>query len=1021
MTIPAGQLPLSPTITPGWGVAGAVLLITGLIYTLVGIKNRWIHTFFSTAYAAALGITVLIVYVMNVPVSNALQGGYVAAIVLSGCALGAASVFFKELTEGLGCALGGFCVSMWLLCLSPGGLLKPVASKAIFIACFTLVAFAFYFSRYTRDWALISMISFAGSTVVVLGIDCFSRAGLKEFWAYIWDLNENLFPLGADTYPVTKGIRVETAAIIIIFLAGIISQIKLWRIVREKRQQRAAERAEGQRNLEQEEADVGRQVEETTARERRAWERIYGDGEAGGSTLSGHGSEKRLRQSYNGSSKPRSEVEVYEMTDMSDSDRGQPLKDPMEKDQEGRVIVRVAADDVPEVSADTDDELDEKRGAAPNSTQRSSKISTENKRQSSAKSAPEAPEVVPLPFTVPATQADDARSEADRSSVATFAADDDLEQARVPRHSQSLARRLSQGSSKMLRSLSHRSGRTKHTSNLDAGQSSEDLVVPHVQHDDESSIAATFDGQSQYGSDRDSVLGTEQSPERELNLQISDKESRKSEIELPGQKDVEDRQRHSQHNDATSPVAIEGQKTPDPVPTGGDSKNADDSADGVEKSQKAPSAKPKSLASVNSARASLTKEHLPDSLSRVALSYRTNEWAKHLSYADAPEPDELVIEQPKPAKRNSVKERPAPVNVEELQQGADEGAPPPAIVRSDSRLSNASLQLDVSKRQSRQNVALSNASSPDKDQPFSPPLVPANPNMVRSASSAALRRTSSAFGPIAEEHDGVHYAASIHGEQDNLRQMSTSPTLSTGPALGHRQSAAGLVSYSSPQTLLGQREMFLRSRSSGNLLANLPEEVPATAAPAGSDAGSLYNYPAYAAALVADPDDIPLSQRKEMMRHNSLASLQGNPLLHRSSSGMDLPTERRPFDSHQPQRNSTLPTPAAREAQLANFRSSVAADLRSGSPMIASQSRATPFSSTTNLLTGGREAEVRRNIELQRNRIMEQKEAEAQQREMDRQQKEWTDRVFDERMRSGELIDAHREAMRKMQHGANGR
>src|SRR5687767_13817156 len=121
------------------------MLCTGIAYSLIGIKNRWVHTFFSSAYLAALGITVLLLYIMKVPLSDALQGGYVAAIILPACLLGAASVFFKELTEGLGCALGGFCLSMWILCLVPGGLLRPVASKAIFIACFTLVGFAFYF------------------------------------------------------------------------------------------------------------------------------------------------------------------------------------------------------------------------------------------------------------------------------------------------------------------------------------------------------------------------------------------------------------------------------------------------------------------------------------------------------------------------------------------------------------------------------------------------------------------------------------------------------------------------------------------------------------------------------------------------------------------------------------------------------------------------------------------------------------------------------------------------------------
>ncbi|KAF4963243.1 hypothetical protein FZEAL_10946, partial [Fusarium zealandicum] len=69
-TIPAGQLPLTPKLTPGWGVAGVIMLLTGVTHALIGIKNRMVHTFFSTALSAALGVAVLIVYVMKVDVSD---------------------------------------------------------------------------------------------------------------------------------------------------------------------------------------------------------------------------------------------------------------------------------------------------------------------------------------------------------------------------------------------------------------------------------------------------------------------------------------------------------------------------------------------------------------------------------------------------------------------------------------------------------------------------------------------------------------------------------------------------------------------------------------------------------------------------------------------------------------------------------------------------------------------------------------------------------------------------------------
>ena len=72
------------------GYAGDTLNTAWYLRALLG--QDW-----SVDYVTALGISVLIVYVMNVPVSNALQGGYVTAIVLSGCTVGAAAMFFAHL------------------------------------------------------------------------------------------------------------------------------------------------------------------------------------------------------------------------------------------------------------------------------------------------------------------------------------------------------------------------------------------------------------------------------------------------------------------------------------------------------------------------------------------------------------------------------------------------------------------------------------------------------------------------------------------------------------------------------------------------------------------------------------------------------------------------------------------------------------------------------------------------------------------------------------------------------------
>ncbi|EGU85785.1 hypothetical protein FOXB_03633 [Fusarium oxysporum f. sp. conglutinans Fo5176] len=980
-TIPAGQLPIEPRLTPGWGVAGTILLITGLAYGLVGIKNRMIHTFFSTAFAASLGVAVLIVYVMKSEVSDALQGGYVVAAVISGCVLGGASMFFREITEGLGCALGGFCISMWLLCLVPGGLLGPVVAKAIFIACFTVGGFAFYFSHYTRDWALILMISFSGATVTVLGIDCFSRAGLKEFWAWVWELNDELFPLGANTYPVTKGIRVETAAIIIIFLFGIISQIKLWKIVREKREKKAEEAAEGERNLREEEEQVGRNIEKANARERRQWERIYGDGDVGSLTASRDSddaeptNEKRYRSSQTDSSKTRSTSIVEPTLTLMSSDQ----------DEDGRVTVRVATDDtVQPVMGRGDQQLDTgttMQNLPLTGEEVDRRISTQS---SVAKSA--VPPVIPLPFTIPvADDNDDALTNGDRSSVATFADEEEDTGIHTSGHRHSLAKRLSRlsrGSMELLGNISHRSSRVfgDHQEN-EHGESTDELVIPRSRpRDDDGSVAATIDDDSMSGDGRQSRPISELPKSIEINAQLSEKDDKGKPSPSPIDQETV---MHADGNDAI--------KAEEPS-----------SAD-VEKSRSATSG--------SSARVSLTKDRLPRSLSRVALSYRTNEWAKHLSNAEAPEVDEIHIE----ASRNPVVptiEAPAPVHVDELRKSSAEGTPAPMIPRPDSQASNYSQT--ASRRTVKQHVPAALALLTGESQSRSPGTTPTSSLMART-SSGGLRIASGGIAPIAEEQIVPSLTPPTAEEETMGMQNLNAPAANES----QRTSTPGVVSYSSPQTLLGQREMYLRNKSAANLVPSSSDVNLPTRHRASSDAGSLINYPMYAAAIGVDVDDLPLNQRKELMRQSSLSPSVSTPSLQRLSGGSNsngFNSSEALLNTHQPKRVSTLPTSSAREAALATFRQSVQHELRAGTPVISNSGRETPF--TPSSLLASREVEVQRSVDMSRNILLSQKQAEAQRRETQQREKEWADKAFDERMRNGDLLDVHREAMRKLQRHA---
>ncbi|KAL7927981.1 hypothetical protein ACQKWADRAFT_318045 [Trichoderma austrokoningii] len=1028
-TIPAGQLPIQPVVTPGWGVAGAILLLTGAVYTIIGLRNRWINCFFSTAYLTSLGITVLVVYLMNVPVSLAVQGAYVVAVVLSGCVLGAASLIFKELTEGLGCALGGFSLSMWLLCLAPGGLLHDTLGRAIFISCLSVGGFALSFSSYTRDWAMIILMSFGGATVIVLGIDCFSRAGLKEFWAYIWNLNGNLFPLGANTYPITRGIRVEIAVIVIICLIGIVSQMRLWRIVRDRRDTKALKIAEDQRCLQQEEENVGRQIGQQTARERVAWEKVYGGRyipESNGvSTASYHSygtdSNKRQQRVHSESVYTESRTDGIEMTEMSDSSVVQAGTDgllSMELAKEGKITVRVAADEFLETPSNSEGEVTEERTdaiseAGASQTEAAKEKVVSQRRTSRQKNMTPTPQVVPLPFKTPTE--DDLKSIGDRSSVATFADDEAFAPATPIRNS--LVQRVSQSSVTLLRSLSQQ--RKKNASperQLETGESTEDLVEPaeSVHDDARSSLAATVDYESlsDYQNEHDSVVDDDNRKSIEITAELGEAEATQNsdEVELEtAAADVEGIEHQADE-------AIETKSEPNEKCDGDELDKKDSGAKaenaaaieemaaheqehtataGSTTEGKLPESteKTKSDSSATSIPVNLTKDRLPASMSRVALSYRTNEWAKHLGHADTPEPDAIHVEPY--GSEADVDEVPKYVDVKDLQMNIGDGAsyvsPQPSDAGS-SQATSVQPNVKMAKKQARiSNIVVSPAASVDAMSPSGSPKSPPADMAGLQPAAVALRRTSSGFAPIVEEQDGT--------------QLNPPP---------FRPIVPRVVSFSNPHTLLGQRESVLRSRSQGNLVAHLADYNVDTQGSV-ADADSIHNYPINHRVASPDADDLPLSQRREIIRQSSRSNLPAagylplsNYRLNRSSSGIEVSGNTQ-FNSHQPKRISSV-SAIVQETRLANFRHSIARDLQSMTPGVPSNfGRETPFAPTSTLVE---------DMDAQRIVMMERREAEMQRKEMQRREKEWNDRVFDARMRSGDLLDAHREVLRKMQSSA---
>jgi hypothetical protein len=952
-------------------------MLTGVIYTIIGIKNKLLHIYLSAAYLASLGVTVLIVYVMNPPISNAIQGAYVVAIILTGFLVGGAAVMFSDMTEGLGCLLGGFCFSMWLLVLKPGGLVTSTGSKAGFIAAFSVAAYATSFHHITRPYGLIISIPFAGATAVVLGIDCFSQSGLKEFWAYIWDLNNNLFSLGTTTYPLTRGIRVEIAAIVITFLAGIVSQVRLWKIIKKHREQRAAERLEDERAMEQEEANIGRRVEEHNAQERGQWETVYGDkdGFKGSSTsnrdsgVEDMDSHKKEAMSTTTSFRHSGDNEI-EMSNLPSPTltAGAGLVMTSNGQEGGPITIRVARDPEPPTVFDENGNPVETSSKHPDQASAANSAREEldqerewvigtdgdahfERRPSQRKSRiSSGPEVVPLPFKVPEDDAED-----DRSSVATFA--DEKQEASNRR-----SKHLSAGSA-FIRRLSARSNRSSKRYSTGKGNSTEDLVVPHLVEDDRrSSVAATLDGLSDDGDARSarSSFGWNKDVDGEAIVGEDSKMPEAGPASASLQ-DVETSSRPKSALTVATYILDPDQKklSPERHATRESLTLSTNSTPPLEQSSEA-GIEPSVVSATELKQENLTKDCLPQ-LSKVVMSYRTNEWAKHLSSADAPEPEQLKLET-YPVETESTKEEiAAPVRMEELQQTAENAAPPPA--RNVSQMSSSAANLTRSssaQSQSSDNTIIRLTSQLSLQGP------PIRGPSYRSSSTPIIPQQI-LESPI-EEEAGF---SSPNLAQPGRFSTSNTPFGSTNNLISQRDTILrGKRSFTSPSALASTPEMTTSETS--NALYRNP-----------SEAGSFYNNPySRIATHVQEDDTMSLSARRELIRQSSLQTF-GQPQ-----------SQNLPFDTHQPKRQSSTIQPVVREQRLATFRQSVQNDLQNAVPPA-------------------------QTIERQRTQLRQEKQAEESKKTREKRIREEMDGKFDQRMRRGDMLDAHREALRKMQAAAN--
>jgi hypothetical protein len=581
---------------------------------MIGVKSRWVQIFLSCGFLASIATTALVDYVMNPPLTDAVQGGFFVAIFMCGVIFGAGALVFMEVTEGFACLLGGFCLSMWLLTLKPGGLIPSSAGKGVFIGIFMVVVWALSWTSYTRLYALIGSISFSGATAFTLGIDCFTRAGLKEFWFYIWNLNDNLFPLNTDTFPLTKGIKVEIALIVIGTIIGLLSQLKLWKVIRSRERERQVVDEEDSKQREAVETALGRHLQRQNEREKSEWEKQYGNRLAA----------KRNTVLWQDAhpEKRYSSVSIVQPDEESRQDSARDVEMNVYGSRQSASVYGSKNKRQSELTVDIIEEVEEgDESLASNERQKALQALGGMERKPSRDSL--------AATNTPSTPKDVAFDQAPSKEIS------------ARNEEPSKFRRLSQ------QSLSRISKRLSVNYNGNS-QSQEHLIDVERPHSRASSAAATLDFDNE---DLDaSAIDVTLEPEVTLPPEIVISPVGGSESIVAKAADS-----NNEGEETPSRPLSNVSDNPEQALSAGDQEQSNPSGLALEASQKHEGGDPKTelgevknpqshtSESAASSADSLTKTALatvPSQLSSVVLSYRTNEWAKHIAVAEQPIYDE---------------------------------------------------------------------------------------------------------------------------------------------------------------------------------------------------------------------------------------------------------------------------------------------------------------------------------------------------------------------------------------------
>ncbi|KAI0652145.1 hypothetical protein C8Q79DRAFT_1019314 [Trametes meyenii] len=234
---------LDTHLDPGFGVLGALLILTGLPSAFLGHKNRWSSFFIIGFYTLALTCFVLILRfgVLNAinPPNKTLRGLFVLSCGVAGVAGGGIAIFFWKAAKYFIGAWGGFAFALWIQCFHNGGLIGPIGFRWIMYIGFVLCTIP-----KLHYYVLLTSTAAVGATAFMLGVDCFTTAGLKEF--YVWNIGfQSLFTKYQEhgiKFPVTQIMEIELGMMGAVTIMGMAVQFQILKILQRKLKEIEAER-----------------------------------------------------------------------------------------------------------------------------------------------------------------------------------------------------------------------------------------------------------------------------------------------------------------------------------------------------------------------------------------------------------------------------------------------------------------------------------------------------------------------------------------------------------------------------------------------------------------------------------------------------------------------------------------------------------------------------------------------------------------------------------------------------------